>query len=390
MNPIPFLTPGVRSFAEDVDRERQRQLAKFGDQQHRDGTGGAHRIEAAIIARAACEDAAESGYGAWSFILDEEVREALAESDAGRLRAELVQVAAVCAAWVYDLDRRAAEAADQSEHYPTRLGIFCDTCRVELQGEFIVTDAMGKAQRLNVIRNHVASLGWRCDASGDYCPECKPAAPVEEPFVPRTERAYWQDIADALNAANRVGMPVGIDLDGTLTDHNSWSVVWDRTAERWDVAGYEDNDQGPAVEEQPAEPGPLDVFTEAATRRAALLSGADAIEALPQDFECDPDHGNAVKLLRRLAGLATSTEQPIGPTWQARASHAAQLYATTAIERDDARSALNAARARITELEKRAEWLGYLEAAGVDNWPGIDTAREIRDNDRHDAEEQAR
>lgn len=60
-------------------------------------------------------------------------------------------------------------------------------------------------------------------------------------FVPRTERQRWQDIADALNAAHAAGMPVGIDLDGTLTDHRMWSVVWDRDAERWTVAGYEDD-----------------------------------------------------------------------------------------------------------------------------------------------------
>lgn len=63
---------------------------------------------------------------------------------------------------------------------------------------------------------------------------------VAEVFVPRTERSYWVDIAAALNAAHSVGMPVGIDLDGTLTDRNAWSVVWDRVAERWVVAGYDD------------------------------------------------------------------------------------------------------------------------------------------------------
>lgn len=62
----------------------------------------------------------------------------------------------------------------------------------------------------------------------------------DETFVPRTERSYWAAIADALNAAVAVGMPVGIDLDGTLTDRNAWSVVWDREAERWTVAGYDD------------------------------------------------------------------------------------------------------------------------------------------------------
>lgn len=72
-----------------------------------------------------------------------------------------------------------------------------------------------------------------------------------EVLVPRTERSYWVGIAEALNAALAAGMPVGIDLDGTLTDHNAWSVVWDRDAERWTVAGYEDDAGGPDVE-QPA------------------------------------------------------------------------------------------------------------------------------------------
>lgn len=63
-----------------------------------------------------------------------------------------------------------------------------------------------------------------------------------EVFVPRTEREHWVAIAAALNAAHAAGMPVGIDLDGTLTDHRMWSVVWDRAAEQWTVAGYEGGD----------------------------------------------------------------------------------------------------------------------------------------------------
>ncbi|MFE4796173.1 hypothetical protein ACFRFL_13915 [Streptomyces sp. NPDC056708] len=31
------------------------------------------------------------------------------------------------------------------------------------------------------------------------------------------------------------------------------------------------------------------------------------------------------------------------------------------------------------QLEERSNWLGCLEAAGVDNWQGIDVARELRD-----------
>ncbi|WP_326678532.1 zinc finger domain-containing protein [Streptomyces sp. NBC_01237] len=174
---------------------------------------------------------------------------------------------------------------------------------------------------------------------------------AEQP-VPRTERAYWQSIADALNAAQAAGMPVGIELDGTLTDHRAWSVVWNRDAERWTLTGYEgdeDQEQRSAwlTGAEAGEPAPitatadkpprLDPFDEAAIRRAALLGGADAIEALPQDYECDPGRGDAVKLLRRLAGLTTTTEQPTGLTWEARADHAVRLYATTAIELEDAR-----------------------------------------------------
>lgn len=65
--------------------------------------------------------------------------------------------------------------------------------------------------------------------------------------VPRTERAHWVDIAGALNAAVDAGMPVGIDLDGTLTDRNAWSVVWDAPSGRWAVAGYDED-----VEARPA------------------------------------------------------------------------------------------------------------------------------------------
>lgn len=66
-----------------------------------------------------------------------------------------------------------------------------------------------------------------------------PKAQTDEMFVPRTELRRWQDIADALNAAHAADMPVSIDLDGTLTDHRTWSVVWDQAAARWTVAGYE-------------------------------------------------------------------------------------------------------------------------------------------------------
>lgn len=108
MYPTLFTTPGVKDFAEAVDAERQRQLETFGEQHHPDGTGQYPETVDADVARMACQNAAEGGYLDWLHILREEVAEAFAESDPAALRAELIQVAAVCAAWIHDLDRRGA------------------------------------------------------------------------------------------------------------------------------------------------------------------------------------------------------------------------------------------------------------------------------------------
>ncbi|MFE3853402.1 hypothetical protein ACFXPN_19980 [Streptomyces griseorubiginosus] len=119
--PRLFATPGVGTFAEEIDTERQRQLANFGDQHHPDLSGDA------ITQREARDmfDQWAQNYRAinggtfdpqdpdtrldWTGILLEEVYEALAEADPAKIRAELVQVAAVCAAWVADIDSRGAQ-----------------------------------------------------------------------------------------------------------------------------------------------------------------------------------------------------------------------------------------------------------------------------------------
>ncbi|MEW1565766.1 NUDIX hydrolase [Streptomyces sp. NPDC093509] len=100
-------TPGVAQHMVDVDAERQRQLKKWGDQTHPDGTGGSGRRAEADRFRADCDYLAANGKVTWLAILLEEIYEAGAESDQGLLRTELVQCAAVIAAWIYDIDRRA-------------------------------------------------------------------------------------------------------------------------------------------------------------------------------------------------------------------------------------------------------------------------------------------
>jgi len=92
----------------EIAAERAAQDAKWGEQNHPDGTG-VHFAEIvdADVAKMACQDAADGGYLDWLHILREEVAEAFAESNPVALRAELIQVAAVAVAWVEAIDRRA-------------------------------------------------------------------------------------------------------------------------------------------------------------------------------------------------------------------------------------------------------------------------------------------
>ena len=95
----------------EVAEERRRQDAKWGEQNHPDGTdGGAFYRERADWRRRACQDNAAAGTVTWRHILDEEVHEAYCETDPAKLRAELLQVAAVAVAWAAAIDRRGGAA----------------------------------------------------------------------------------------------------------------------------------------------------------------------------------------------------------------------------------------------------------------------------------------
>lgn len=158
---------GMAAFVNDVDAERQRQLAKWGDQRHADGTGGLGYVDKADAARFACQAYAEDG-PRWSLILLEEVYEALAESDPAKLRTELVQAAAVIAAWVSDLDRRPHS-------------MICAHC-----GDLIPT----------------VEVGWTWSA-----PLCPPGTP--ENVAPRfhIDREACQAACDALSTVRADGQP---------------------------------------------------------------------------------------------------------------------------------------------------------------------------------------
>lgn len=102
------LGPDAAILAE-VQAERARQDARWGEQNHPDGTGRDGDKVNADYARMACEAAASRGEVTWRHIAAEEDLEAHAESDPVKLRAELIQAAAVKVAWVGAIDRRMAK-----------------------------------------------------------------------------------------------------------------------------------------------------------------------------------------------------------------------------------------------------------------------------------------
>lgn len=119
----------AEAVAADVAAERARQDAKWGEQNHLDGTGRVFRPldtiaaqssyfhatnrfgdaeDLASAAKRATDVAAGHGDVRWADILLEEVFEALAEAEPQRLYDELIQVAAVAQQWAEAIKRRAS------------------------------------------------------------------------------------------------------------------------------------------------------------------------------------------------------------------------------------------------------------------------------------------
>jgi hypothetical protein len=93
----------------EVDDERRRQIAKWGDQSHRHVAYGGVSLtywrEERDIAQQDCDSTSLEDIS-WEQILLEEVTEALAEPDWPKRRQELIQVMAVCLAEIEDGDTK--------------------------------------------------------------------------------------------------------------------------------------------------------------------------------------------------------------------------------------------------------------------------------------------
>ena len=96
------LTAGV---IQEIHLERHLQDQKWGEQNHPDGTDKTFK-DIADEARVVADMSAKQNRLTWFKILNEEVMEAFAEEDPKKLRAELIQVAAVAVAWIEAIDRR--------------------------------------------------------------------------------------------------------------------------------------------------------------------------------------------------------------------------------------------------------------------------------------------
>lgn len=101
------------SIQEEVQAECERQLSKWGVQNHKNGTGLAIYRDYEKVYKRVCEKNKSLGIERWDSILLEEIFEALAEIDPVKLRAELIQAAAVIFTWIDCIDRR-KDAAIQS------------------------------------------------------------------------------------------------------------------------------------------------------------------------------------------------------------------------------------------------------------------------------------
>lgn len=93
-----------------VELEREAQDARWGEQNHPDGTGTPSSAAMAYDTAVDCGEAFAQGRGTWRHLLNVEVREAFAEDDPEKLQAELIQVAAVALAWHESIARRATGA----------------------------------------------------------------------------------------------------------------------------------------------------------------------------------------------------------------------------------------------------------------------------------------
>ena len=110
----------MKRIFEEIKLERQKQNAKWGEQNHpcldetllkRNGSCTSERmcehfeIPSENRAKFLCENSFKKGEGTYAHIAIEELSEAISSFDINNRRTELIQLTAVCVAWIEKIDR---------------------------------------------------------------------------------------------------------------------------------------------------------------------------------------------------------------------------------------------------------------------------------------------
>lgn len=107
---VQTLRDTVVALVDEVHHERCRQVELWPNCEHLpDGTGGAGRGTYEVIAKNACNRAHREDRLTHAHVFEEEAMEVLNATEAKDLREELIQVMAVCAKWVADIDSRVVD-----------------------------------------------------------------------------------------------------------------------------------------------------------------------------------------------------------------------------------------------------------------------------------------
>jgi hypothetical protein len=101
--------------------------------------------------------------------------------------------------------------------------------------------------------------------------------------------------------------------------------------------------------------------------------------------EADAVEEKRAKLIAEAAKLPTLSTERVGEIMRelAVAQPAAVSRMEPAVSVSEVEM-VSITKAEYDRLVERDDWLGWLEAAGVDNWQGIDEARDMRNADREE------
>ena len=108
MSPIVVTGPAHKRsqmiVLQEIADERERQDEKHGAIQNIPNGTGTDQFR--LYRLSALRYRNDHGFATWLSVLEEEVEEAALEDDPAKLRAELIQVAAVAVKWIENIDRK--------------------------------------------------------------------------------------------------------------------------------------------------------------------------------------------------------------------------------------------------------------------------------------------